>query len=381
MVNNDDIINFIAQTIEIGGAFIVTTDDDKFITRNDGEVITLKPVDGEEPRKLAIYGTKNPDVFIVNPFNEGEATQAISNWYYSSRNTLISVILIKTIIRILEAGLRSHGKNAKEEKGDPQCAKYLGKYTSKVDEKMLKEFTSLSSHIHEFANIFYNQSKRIGRFNCLLFKSSAKELYTNVRKASWEVFEEIAKKVLDCKSLDDFEFKPDNPNIPVFESFINIFCLLMEKLEEPAKLAGFDLSNHKVIKSYIPYLDQYHQQAKWCTDSINHLQIGTVDTVTGVNNNVAATGVTAGMHAADLPPIVAGNLNRTMMNSVPMPVMQPVAPMPAYTPSMSMTTGSDLPPCVQQSLHGGYAQPVQMQQVYTNNGSDLPPAVRMKFGY
>ncbi len=376
MVNNDDIINFIAQTIEIGGAFTVTTNDDKFIMRNDDEVITLKPVDGEEPRKLAIYGTKNPDVFIVNPFNEGEATQAISNWYYSSRNTLISVILIKTIIRILEAGFRSHGKNAKEEKGDPQCAKYLGKYTSKVDEKMLKEFTSLSSHIHEFASIFYNQSKRIGRFNCLLFKSSAKELYTNVRKASWEVFEEIAKKVLDCKSLDDFEFKPDNPNIPVFESFINIFCLLLEKLEEPAKLAGFDLSNYKVIKSYIPYLDQYHQQAKWCTDSINHLQVSDVSTVSDATNKAVAAGVTAGVHSSDLPPIVAGNLNRTMMNGV----MQPVAPMPAYAPSMGMTMGSDLPPCVQQSMNGGYVQTVQMQQAYANSGSDLPPAVRMKFG-
>ena len=148
MVNNEDIINFIAQTIEIGGLFKVSCDSDKFIMADDKPVM-MKLSEDDKARPLAIYGTMNSDAYIVNPFNEGEASASISNWYYSSRNLTIGAIIVKIIIRVLEAGARAHGKNAKEEEGDALCAKYLGKYTSKIDDKMLKEFTSLSNSLQE----------------------------------------------------------------------------------------------------------------------------------------------------------------------------------------------------------------------------------------
>ena len=367
MVNNDDIVNFIAQTIEVGGLFTVTKDDNKFIMI-DGEQVKHKLVDDVEARPLAIYGTMAPNAYIVNPFNEGEASQSITNWYYSTRNITIARVLGKLIMRVLAAGLRSHGKNAKEEEGDALCAKYLGKYAGKVDEKMIKEFESLKGSINEMANIFYNKSLRKCTFNCLIFKQNTRSHYTNIRKGSWEVFEYITKKILGItKDMSEFDYTPDNPNIPVFESFINIYVILLERLEEPAKLIDIDLSNWKTIKQYLLYLDQYYQQAKWCTDSINHMKTlceGNCANCCNCGKCNQGTQATA----SDLPPAVANTINR--MNST-------------YNQIPMMNSGminSDLPPAVRQKITG---TPMQYN-IQVNNGmvnSDVPPIVRQKMGY
>lgn len=368
MVNNDDIVNFIAQTIEVGGLFTVTKDDNKFIMI-DGEQVKHKLVDDVEARPLAIYGTMATNAYIVNPFNEGEASQSISNWYYSTRNITLARILGKIVMRILAAGLRSHGKNATEEEGDALCAKYLGKYAGKVDEKMIKEFESLKGAINEMANIFYNKSLRKCVFNCLMFKQNARAHYTNIRKGSWEVFEHITKAVLGItrKDNDDFDRTPDNPNIPVFETFINMYVMILERLEEPAKLIDIDLSNWKVIKQYLPYLDQYYQQAKWCTDSINRMK-------TMCEGNCANCGNCGSYNhaspasAPDLPPAVANTINR----------------MNGYNPAPLMSNGvvnTDLPPAVKQKMTG--LTPVPDLPLATGMvNSDLPPMVRQKMiGY
>lgn len=356
MVNNEDIISFIAQTIEIGGLFKVSCDSDKFIMADDKPVM-MKLSEDDKTRPLAIYGTMNSDAYIVNPFNEGEASASISNWYYSSRNLTIGAIIVKIIIRILEAAARAHGKNAKEEEDDALCAKYLGKYTSKIDDKMLKEFTSLSNSLQEFCSIFYNKSKRTCKLNCLIFKQSAKEHYSNVRKASWEVFEHIAKAILGCKNVDEFDYIPENPNIPVFESFINIYVELMKRLEQPAELVNIDLSNWRTINEFLPYLDQYYQQAKWCTDSINH---------------------TKGMYPEDNCTSNSGTcapVQNTTANGDVLPVdfyqnTQQVPVVPMQMPVVNNNSGDVLPVDFFQNPQQA---PAMMQKPISANGEVLPP--------
>ena len=362
MVNNEDIVNFIAQTIEIGGLFKVSCDSDKFIMADDKPVM-MKLSEDDKARPLAIYGTMNSDAYIVNPFNEGEASASISNWYYSSRNLTIGAIIVKIIIRVLEAGARAHGKNAKEEEGDALCAKYLGKYTSKIDDKMLKEFTSLSNSLQEFCSIFYNKSKRTCKLNCLIFKQSAKEHYSNVRKASWEVFEHIAKSILSCKNIDEFDYIPENPNIPVFESFINIYVELMKRLEGPAKLVDIDLSNWKTIKEFLPYLDQYYQQAKWCTDSINHTK--------GMYPEDNCKSNCGTSNCGNCAPVVNNNSGEVLPVDFYSLQQAPVVP-PMQMPVVNNNSGDVLPPDFYQS-NNAPVPTMMMQQPIGTNGEVLPP--------
>lgn len=366
MVNNEDIVNFIAQTIEIGGLFKVSCDSDKFIMADDKPVM-MKLSEDDKARPLAIYGTMNNDAYIVNPFNEGEASASISNWYYSSRNLTIGAIIVKIIIRVLEAGARAHGKNAKEEEGDALCAKYLGKYTSKIDDKMLKEFTSLSNSLQEFCSIFYNKSKRTCKLNCLIFKQSAKEHYSNVRKASWEVFEHIAKAILSCKNIDEFDYIPENPNIPVFESFINIYVELMKRLEGPAKLVDIDLSNWKTIKEFLPYLDQYYQQAKWCTDSVNHTK--GMYPESNCTSNCGTCGSCAPVQ----------NTTGDVLPPDFYQATQSVPVVPMYTPVVNNNSSDVLPPDFYQL--NNTPVPAMMQQPINTNGDKLPPDFYQPLGF
>ena len=246
---NNDITNFIAQTIEVGGIYKVSTDENKFISSSEsGEVIEVE-LPSSEKRPLAIYGTNNSSVYIINPFNEGESRQAITSWYYHTRNLNISSILLKIMFKILEAGLRSNDKKAKHEKDDVLKCKYLGQYTSKVDEKLLKEVSSFISKPSDFLNIYYNKTDKICRVNCILFKEKVRKLYPSFRKQTWEILESLVKKLLDCDDLKVFDYKPDNPNIPVFESFITVYVDLLRRLEKPAKLIDIDLSDWKNIKA------------------------------------------------------------------------------------------------------------------------------------
>ena len=352
---NNDITNFIAQTIEVGGIYKVGTDENKFICNEDGEVIEVE-LPSSEKRPLAIYGTTNSSVYIINPFNEGESRQAITSWYYRTRNLTISSILLKLIFKILEAGLRSNDKKAKHEKDDVLKCKYLGQYTSKVDEKLLKEVSSFISKPSDFLNIYYNKTDKICRVNCILFKEKVRKLYPSFRKQTWEILESLVKKLLDCDDLTVFDYKPDNPNIPVFESFITVYVDLLRRLEKPAKLIDIDLSDWKNIKEYLPYLNEYYKQARWCTDCVNSL----------APTNANTLGV-----LSDMPQSVVQA----------MAAQQPVAAPVAYTAPVG-NLAPDAPLCLRQMavaqvpppmMTQGYVQPV-------NLAPDAPLCLRQMYG-
>lgn len=353
---NNDITNFIAQTIEVGGIYKVSTDENKFISSSDsGEVIEVE-LPSSEKRPLAIYGTNNSSVYIINPFNEGESRQAITSWYYHTRNLNISSILLKIMFKILEAGLRSNDKKAKHEKDDVLKCKYLGQYTSKVDEKLLKEVSSFISKPSDFLNIYYNKTDKICRVNCILFKEKVRKLYPSFRKQTWEILESLVKKLLDCDDLTVFDYKPDNPNIPVFESFITVYVDLLRRLEKPAKLIDIDLSDWKNIKEYLPYLNEYYKQARWCTDCVNSLAPTNANTL-GVLSDMPQSVVQA--MAAQQPAVAP------VAYTAPVGNLAPDAPLCLR----QMAVAQVPPPMMTQ----GYVQPV-------NLAPDAPLCLRQMYG-
>lgn len=367
-VNDSDITSFIAQTIEIGGLYRVGTDDDKFIYNTvDNEVLKIA-LDGGAEKPLAVYGTKCRDAYIVNPFNEGEASRVITSWYYQSRNMTASVVLAKAVIKSLEAGLRANKKGAKLEDNDVLFSKYLGKYVSKVDEKMLKEATALTDKCLDFLTIYYNKTKKRCSINCLIFKETSRQLYPTIRKSTWEVLDAVVKEILGAVDGKLPEWTPDSPNIPVLESTITVFVELMKRLEKPAKLMGLDLSDWANIEKYLPYLDAYYRKARWCVDVVNNTR--PAQATNAAVNPIAAT-------IPDLPPVVASNMNRSM---APVQPMQQYAPT-GYVPAQSAIP--DLPPVVQQRVMASYPSvPVMCSPSAPESAlSELPPVVRRQLGY
>lgn len=265
--SNDQISIFLKEIIELGNIYEVDTNSEKYIRSvATGEIVDIPQ--NNQQKHLAIYGTQARDAVIINPFADGELGNMQNMWFYHSRNVSLGGLVVKLMHHILS--IAANANNAKKKAGtkDEKFIKYLGKYAVSVDDKMVKEFESISSNIKDFMSIYYNKSKRRSELKCVLFLDSTKASYTNVRKASWEPLQEIMLKILGVKDIKDFTVAPSSAAIPTFESFVNVYLNVFDSIKEPLKLIDVYIDT-TAIRGHLPHLDLYYNRAKWCSSNTN----------------------------------------------------------------------------------------------------------------
>lgn len=348
---HQDVSSFIATMLSLGGFHKVTDDDDKFIMLNDVENDRWKPVTNKG-KYLAIYGTKNGDTSIINPFAEGALNNKEDTWFYKEVNSIFSANLIKLIKHVLtRAAAMNDKKNYKKQKGDTQVGDYVGEYGSRISKATVNEFNSLIKDPFEFFNIYVSVRQGKASIHCKVFNDEDRKNHTNVRKTTWLILETIIESLLkideeDCKKRDTvfnaYTWTVENGNIPKIEATANVLCKLYKNLSEAAdRLLGLDFSGYEVLEKHLPNLSAYYRAAKWCASSINTQPASTVNTSTP-----SPVGNVSG-----LPDQVIANMHAN--NSI----------------------GGAIQP--------NYNAPVYMQRApeYDNRDSDLPEAIRRNLGY
>lgn len=349
MTKDENVTNFLGGLIELTGMNRVDGDSNKYIrvvssSDTDGSIESIRTSEGE--RKLAIYGSTATDAAIVNPFVEGNSDSALDNWFYGSQNCQVSALIILLMTKILESAARTRGKNGKknEEPTDKFCAPYIGRHAIGITQKSVDEFKSLSESSRTFFSIFYKSRERVGKINCSLFSPSNKTDHPNIRVNSWEVFQDIFLRLLGIKNINDLDYKPDSPNVPVLESFVSILIRIYDQLKGPMEnILGRKINGIDALKEHMKHLDEYYQTAKWCASStVTTTEITAPAAVSGtlppaVQANLGPQPVTAS-DTAGLPPAVAANM---MASS---PVQCQAAPTPVSV------SDAGLPPTVQANL-------------------------------
>lgn len=335
--SNENISTFLKGLLEVGGVHKVEDTPDKYVRNVLSGKIEELPIEAGS-RKLAIFGTMANDVIIVNPFAEGESNTTRTTWFYHDRNIAISALLAKAMEHVLTVAARSHNKKAKEEANDQKVIKFVGKYAVNVDNKMVTEFKQVRKNLAEFATIYYNKKKRFSTLNCVLFNEGTPKIHPSVRAGSWDVLKAIFLKVVNVKSLDEFKIEPQNPDMPVFESFCYVFLNVLDNIKPVLELAGVSVDTEE-LKGHLKYLSMYQQRAKWCASTaqvvpqaqkLEEQKKTTPAVPTGLmNNNVPwapARSLPTGLRGASMMP---------PQPSVPMPVpqVQPMVPaVPAVQP-------------------------------------------------
>lgn len=262
--SDSDISAFLADVIELGGINTVDNSPDKIIRlKTDGSPEELT-VDGEN-KPLAIYGTRSEDAIIINPFSEGESESIRNSWFYLNRNVVLSGILIRMMKALIKAGADSHKKSVKEQPS-LTVIKLIEGDVDVIDDKMVKEFASISRKISGFVTIHYNKSTGKGELKSVVFNQVQRKAYPGIRKASWPVFENLMAALLGTHDLSDFDYKPKTIGIPVFESFVNILVAVYKRLIPSWELVA-DLTSpvDKIgeLESHLKYLPQYYAKAKY----------------------------------------------------------------------------------------------------------------------
>ena len=369
--SNDNIISFIQGLIELGGANKVDDNPDKYIRSVlTGDIATIPMDDGN--RKLAIYGSLATDVVIINPFAEGEANTTRATWFYHSRNILVAALIVKCMTHLIETAIRCHDKKYKETKEDHQAMKYLGKTATKIDNKLLTEFKTITESLDNFVNIYYNKKDRKCNLNGLLEKDVAqlREIYktSGIRVSSWDYLKSIFHAVVGVKELKEYQITPQSANIPMFESFCYVYLNLFDHMQPVLDLVGIK-TDVKELQGHLKYLEMYYQKAKWCASTSS--VVSKAQTPAPKNTGAAKqipTNVIAPWQYTGMPSMTAAspipNLN---MSRLPAHVVNPNGCMTQVPVSGYYATPMQQAPVVQPAQ--------QFQQMTSAPAKQLPVSV------
>ena len=259
-----DISSFLKGLVELGGANIVDDSPDKIIRlATSKEPVTLT-VDGRNV-PLAIYGSRSNEVLIINPFSEGEADSMKHTWFYSSRNIILSLLLTKIMRRLLEVAAENNSrKKGSTETPDMKLVRMIAPHVQDVDEKMLKEFDTISKESSDFFNIYFNKNLKATEVKCLIFTTSQRKAFSSIRVKSWEVFEGIMGEILGTQDLGVLSYRPTSIGFPVFEGFANVLISIYERITDSLKLID-RVVDVTTLKSHLKYLGEYYSKAQWCS--------------------------------------------------------------------------------------------------------------------
>lgn len=315
---DSDISNFLTELIELGGSNEVDRNSEKYIRDvASGEVEEL--TQGNKPKKLAIYGTQARDALIVNPFADGELGNQ-DNWFYRTRNLLVSGLVARLMIYILENASVDKKEEDKETDGS-ELIKYIGKYAASIDDKMLTEFKKIISDLESFIKLYYNKQKKVCEVKCSLFNESTKKMFVGIRKSSWEPLQKIVLKLLGTSDLKTLSEGPSSAAIPTFEAYVKVFLNVFEALKEPLKLIEVYVDT-TAIRAHLPNLELYYNKAKWCTSCTN----GQLPK----NNQTQPTAVPWGQTVSPVPVMPVAMPFVQQVNPYVMPSAVPVMPVNPY---------------------------------------------------
>ena len=342
-----DISAFLTGLIELGGIYTVDDSPDKYIRKkSDGKPETITIDKRNMP--LAVFGTKATDALIINPFAEGETDTEKHTWFYATRNMTLAAHIVALVTKILEVGAAAQ-KKAKDEKEPENMAtvRLISKHVLDVDEKMVKEFKTISKELTNFFTIYYNKSTKQGEVSCLIFKQAQRKPFTSVRVKTWDVLEGIMEDILGTKDLSDFNYRPTVIGAPYFECFANILVKMYETINDKLVIIDKQIPNELLgsLRSHLKYFPQYCGRAQWCSSPTPIIQPTAAPVFNGGINPMTLTGAAPVINSTpNLIPVtspVAMPQNVMPYGATGTGMLPPMQPQPAMAP---------LPPVMQPGV-------------------------------
>lgn len=262
----EDVSNFIKAIVELEGIRKVDNTPDKYIRFASDDSQIMESVDGRSI-PLAIFGTVASDCLIVNPFAEGSSQGAVENWLMSSSSKMLAMNLTAIMCKLLEVGIASKSKSKEDKSDNRKAIKIIGKLAADIDEKMQKEFKSISSDPLNFFSIFYNNTTKTTDIKCTLYIEARQKGYPSVRKVTWKTLKALMSKVLGTEDLGTLSYKSTLFGCPVFEGFVNVLVNVYDAISHALPLIESEV-NTTTVRGHLKYMEQYYYKARWCMSTV-----------------------------------------------------------------------------------------------------------------
>lgn len=257
---SNEVGSFIKALIEVGGIHYVEESPDKIIRNVSDDSPVNITVDGR-PVPLAIFGTNNPEVIMVNPFIEGDAENGKATWLYQSSNLILAAHIRKIMMVLLETGAASKKKGGTDEP-NRKATEMVSKWVTSIDDKMIKEFNTLSSNLTDFCCIYYNKNNKRSEFRCIIANEAQRKAFSTIRKGTWEVLEGLLYTILQVENLAEFDYTPQLISVPLLEAYTHTLVEVYDKLQDAMSLIDRHDKHIPALRSHLKYLSDYYHYAK-----------------------------------------------------------------------------------------------------------------------
>ena len=265
---------FIKELAELGGVHYVDPDliihsaiDDTPVSVNTGIPKRRKPV--------AIFkvGMKAGDYVVLNPFTDVAVSSPERAWFTNKMCAISGSIVSHLISQMIKVGLE------KSKDAGYKANKFVSRWVEKMDKKLLDEANRIDPI--EWAKIAYDRTARTAQLQSDIGLEKTKEKYANkIRKASWPIFVDMVKALLDLpqnKKPESLMYETKIASIPKIDAILHLLIDVLERLDNPIKIFTEIKIDVKSLRKHIDNLQAYVEATSWFASGT-----GTADAETAV---------------------------------------------------------------------------------------------------
>jgi len=382
-ITNVDILKFLRLLCNIGGAFHLN-EEKMIIEKNDGQACCVQEGDQVKPIQILFSGmVKDDDNAILNPFKMVEGNNPALNWFYQSRFTVISVLVKKMILRIVEVGYT-------KESEDYDLMRVLAKYSDQCDKTMVDELQKINAS--DYLRIFYNKKNKTAEAQTAIFTDMLESQH-KFRKKTWKVLRDLFREVFqmgDADTMSKYTYRATILSIPEIDAKLHVMGMILKVIDPWCTTLLKTPLESEEFEKHLVNLETYARMYAWFTAKVdgnnntivdNHQASGLPVGVSPAWDNKPAVPVTTQQSSRDVneirtdvpdaPPLPApasiapAPVLPTATPGIPMiPVATPPAPVPAAImplpsapmPTMSMPVAAGVMPSVMPAAPG-YGMP------------------------
>ena len=320
-LTNQDVQEFIELLVTLGD--MNRLDANMIILDSDGNACTIR--DGNTVKSIQILHNgmvKDENNFIFNPFKMIEGNNPAFNWFYNSRMLILSNIIRKIILKIVELSVSKETENY-------DVLQLLTNVSESCDKLTISELEEINAL--DYFRIFYNKKTKVAEAQTLIFSDEIESNH-KLRKKTWTAVRNLMRNLFKLKedesTLSAYNYHATILSIPELDAKLHVMFQVIELMDPWAKMIGYDLRVED-FRKHLENLESYVRMFAWFTAKATNDEL--------VVSNQAPSGLPVRNDISTPPaPVVAAVPAMPAISTPVMPAMGMSVPMPVATPGYGM---------------------------------------------
>ena len=261
-ITNIDVLEFLRQLCNLGNAFHLN-EETMIIEKNDGQACCVQEGDQVKPVQILFNGMVRDEAnALLNPFKMVEGNNPALTWFYQSRFTVVSVLVKKLIIRIVEVGYT-------KETEDYDQMKVLAKISENCDKTMVEELQKINAS--DYLRIFYNKRNKTAEAQTAIFTDMLESQH-KFRKKTWKTVRELFRELFqlgDADTMAKYMYRATILSIPEIDAKLHVMGMVLKAIDPWCNTLLKTPVESEKFEKHLKNLEVYARMYAWFTAKVD----------------------------------------------------------------------------------------------------------------